>query len=73
METFETQSLYQGAWCLCAGLKLIGTKRDDRKVTLIFQGKDAEKRACEFFNGAKADVQMVFSHYRSLKDTVFLR
>jgi len=71
VETFETQNLYQGSWCLYAGLRLVGTKRDGRKVTLIFQGKDAEKRAYEFFNGAKVDVQTVFSHYRSLKDTIF--
>jgi len=73
METFETQNLYQASWCLYSGLKLIGKRNNGKKTTLIFQGKDAEKKAFDFFNGAKANVQDVFSCYRSLKDTIFER
>ena len=73
METFETQNLYQASWCLYSGLKLIGKKNNGRKITLIFQGKDAEKKAFEYFNGGKAEARELFSNFRSLKDSIFER
>ena len=73
MDTFETQSLYQAAWCLHIGLKLVGQKRDGRKVKLIFQGADAEKKAYQYFNGGKAPAKELFDNFRSLKDSVFER
>lgn len=71
----ETQNIYWGAFCLYIGLRLAGKRNDGRKVTLIFEGKDAQKKALAFFNGGKvnANAQELFSQYRNIKDTIFER
>lgn len=73
MDTIELQNIYQAAWCMHVGLKLVGKKNDGHKVTLIFQGEDAEKKAFEYFNGGKAPARELFENYRSIKDSIFER
>ena len=41
-ELFETQSIYQAAFCLCIGLKLHDIdRRNGTKVTFVFEAKGA--------------------------------
>ena len=72
-DIFETQSLYQGAFCLCRNLPLIGKKRDGTKVTLIFRGERAHEIAMEFYAKAKVEAKAYAEAFRSLKDYVFER
>ena len=72
-EVFETQNLYQAAYLMCHGFKFVGKRDDGRKVTVIFKGKDIEKIAFDFYNGAKVDAKLLTDSYRSLKDAVFSR
>ena len=71
---FETQSIFEAAFCLCLGLKLCAMDRDDReKVTFRFEGKDAVKRANGFFNGTKVPAREYSDAVRNLKDRIFQR
>jgi len=72
-ETFCTQNLYQAAYCLCRGFKILGTKRDGNKVSIIFEGAGIEGKALDFYNGDKVEAKAVFDAYRTLKDMVFQR
>lgn len=73
-EHFETQSLYQAAFCLCIGLDLVKIDRSGgAKVMLVFEGKDAEKKALAFYNKATVVAQDYSDNFRSLKDMIFKR
>jgi len=72
-ETFSTQNLYQAAYCLCRGYKIMGFERTGGKVNVIFEGEDMTAKALEFYNGAKVDAKKYSDSYRSLKDMVFQR
>ncbi|HOW88178.1 MAG TPA: DUF5659 domain-containing protein [Candidatus Omnitrophota bacterium] len=73
-ETTETNSIYEAAYLLCRNLKLCRMDRSGgSKVTFVFQGKDATKKANEFFNGAKVGARAYSDAVRSLKDRIFKR
>lgn len=73
-EQFETQSIYQAAFCLCAGLSLVELDRaSGSKATFVFEGQDAQKKALGFYNGAKVAAQAYSENFRSLKDMIFKR
>lgn len=72
-DRFVSQNLYQGAFCLCQGLKLSGKINDGKKVTIIFEGKAAQEKAMAFYNGARVEAKSYSDAYRSLKDYVFER
>ncbi len=74
VELFETQSIFQAAFCLCQGLKLQDMdRRAGVKVTFVFEGKDASKKALGFYNGTKVEAQRYSENFRSLKDMIFSR
>ena len=70
---FKTQNLYQASYLLCQGFKLIRTESNGYKVTVIFEGKDIEANALEFYNGGWVEAKAYSDAYRSLKDIVFQR
>jgi hypothetical protein len=70
---YSSQNLYEGAFLLCRGFKLAGKQMDGQKVTLVFEGKDVQKEALSFYNGAKVEAKALTDAYRSLKDFVFRR
>ncbi len=67
----STQNLYEAAFCLAQGMTLIGKERNGNKVTVIFEGKDAEAEAMKFYNGAKVEAKAYSDSYRTLKDYIF--
>ena len=73
-ELFDTQSIYQAAFCLCIGLKLDDIdRRNGSKVTFVFEGENASKKALGFYNGVKVEAQEYSESMRSLKDMIFAR
>ena len=68
-----TQNLYEGAYCLCRGMKLVGKEAKGSKVVVYFEGKDSHIEAMKFYNGAKVEAKALFDSYRTLKDYVFQR
>lgn len=73
-EQFETQSIYQAAFCLCVGLKLSGMDRTKgSKVTFVFEGVDVQKKALGFYGGVKVVAQEYSDKFRTLKDAIFQR
>lgn len=72
-EIFKTQNLYQAAFLMSKGFKFIRKEDTGNKVTVVFSGKNIEKEAFEFFNGAKVEAKLLTDSYRSLKDAVFSR
>lgn len=73
-ELFETQSIHQAAFCLCLGLKLADIdRRSGSKVTFVFEGRNASKKAISFYNGVKVAAQQYSDNLRSLKDMIFSR
>ncbi len=73
-EQFETQSIYQAAYCLCIGLNLVRVDRaGGSKATLIFEGPGAQKKALGYYNNSKCVAKELFDDYRSLKDMIFKR
>ncbi len=72
-DRFITQNLYQGAFCLCRGLKLVGKRFDGKKASVVFEGKAAQTTAMAFYNGAEVQAKAYSDAYRSLKDYIFER
>ncbi len=70
---YATQSIYEGAFCLCRGMKLIGKEKNGNKFTIFFDGKDSHIEAMRFYNGAKVEAKAYSDAYRTLKDYVFQR
>ena len=74
LESYQTQSIYHSAFCLCVGLKLSGMDRTNgSKITFSFEGLDAQKKALGFYNGVKVAAQEYSENIRSLKDAIFRR
>ncbi len=70
-EVHKTANLYEGSYCLCVGLKLVGKERNGKKVQVHFEGPNANEKALEFYNGAKVEAKKLTDAYRTLKDYVF--
>ena len=70
---YETQNLYEAAYCLCKGLKLSGKKNVGKKVSLCFSGKDSQNIAMGFYNNEQVEAKALMDSYRTLKDYVFER
>ena len=70
-ETFSTQNLYQAAYCMTCGFKIVGTEREGNRVSVIFQGNGIKAKALNFYNGEKVEAKAVFDAYRTIKDMVF--
>jgi hypothetical protein len=70
---YATENLYEAAFCLCKGMKLIGKEKTGSKVTVFFEGKDAHIEALKFYNGGKVEAKAYSDSYRTLKDYVFQR
>lgn len=72
-ERYQTQNLYEAAFCLCQGLKLAGKVQDGKKVVVIFEGSNAQDVALAFYNGGRVEAKSLMDAYRTLKDYVFAR
>ena len=72
-EVFRTQNLYQAAFCLCQGYRILGTEQDGNKISVIFEGENIRKNALKFYNGGRVEAKAYSNAYRSLKDMVFQR
>lgn len=70
---YETRNLYEAAYCLCRGFKLAGKERRGSKVVVFFTGKDIQKEALGFYNGAVVEAKALTDAYRTLKDYIFER
>lgn len=70
---YSTQNLYEAAFCLCKGFKLIGKERQGNKVVVLFEGENVQQEALKFYNGAKVAAKAYSDAYRTLKDYVFER
>lgn len=70
---YGTQNLYEAAYCLSKGMKLIGKERQGNKVVVFLEGKDSHVEAMKFYNGAKVEAKAYADAYRTLKDFVFQR
>ena len=75
MKTYSTQSLYESAYLLSKGFKLISRDSTGQKTTLLFEDSSELKQAVMgFYNGeGTASAKTLFDAYRSLKDMVFQR
>ena len=75
MKTYSTQSLYESAYLLSRGFKLISKDSTGHKSTLLFEDSPQLKQAVmDFYNGrGTACAKSLFDSYRSLKDMVFQR
>ena len=72
--TYETQSLYEGAFLLSKGCPLAGKRNDGLKVTLLFEDtKKVQTESLNFYNSGIAEAKKLFDSYRTLKDYVFKR
>lgn len=72
-QLYSTQNLYEGAYCLCQGMKLAGKETTGNKVVIFFGGKDARINALKFYNGGKVEAKAYADAYRTIKDYVFQR
>jgi len=70
---YGTQNLYEAAFCLCRGFKLVGKERHGNKVTVMFEGVAVKDEAMKYYNGAKVEAKAYSDAYRTLKDFVFAR
>lgn len=72
--TYDTQSLYEGAFLLSKGCSLTGKKNDGEKVTLQFKEDSKTKtEVLNFYNNGVVEAKKLFDCYRTLKDFVFKR
>ncbi len=70
---YSTQNLYEGAYLLSRGFKLVGKKQQGSKALLCFEGANVQEEALKFYNGAKVEAKALTDAYRTLKDYVFER
>lgn len=70
---YSTQNLYEGAYLLSRGFKLVGKQQNDRKVLVLFEGEDVWAEALKFYNGGKVEAKALTDAYRTLKDYIFER
>lgn len=70
---YSTQNLYEAAYLLSKGFKLIGKEKQAKKFALHFEGAEATVEAARFYNGATVKAKAYSEAYRTLKDYVFER
>ncbi len=71
LEKHNTNNLYEASYCLCVGLKMIGKQGIGGKITVLFEGKNAQQKAMKYYNGGKVSAKAYSDAYRTLKDYVF--
>ena len=54
---YGTMNLYEAAYCLAKGFKLIGKKRDGTKTIVYFEGADVHIKAMDYYNGGKIEAK----------------
>lgn len=72
-KNYSTQNIYEAAYLLSKGFKLIGKEKQSRKFSLLFEGEEAGKEATSFYNGALVKAKVYSDAYRTLKDYIFER
>jgi len=68
---YETQNLYEAAYCLAKGMRLVGKVRVGKRVAIHLEGKDSHLEAMKFYGTTKVDAKTLFDCYRRLKDFIF--
>lgn len=70
---YATQNLYEAAFCLCKGFKLVGKRQQGNKVVVLFEGSEVCEAALTYYNGATVEAKAYSDSYRTLKDYIFER
>ena len=65
------QNLYEGAYLLAKGFKLVGKKKDGSKIVVFFEGPEIHAQAMGYYNGARIEAKKYSDSYRTLKDYIF--
>lgn len=71
----RTQSLYEGAYLIALGFRLVSKDSSGQKTALLFEDSPELRQAVmDFYNGgASVRAKAFVDSYRSLKDMVFQR
>ncbi len=68
---YETANLYEGAFLLSRGFRLVGKRQEGGRVVVLFEDTPRiRESSLEFFNG---EAKRLFDSFRSLKDFVFAK
>ncbi len=71
LDRYGTQNLYEAAYLLAQGMRLVGKERKGNKMVVYLEGQDAQAKAMEFYGKTRIDAKTLFDCYRTLKDFVF--
>ena len=72
-DSYAVQNIYEAAYLLSRGIKLVGKEKYGNKIVVLFEKKDTHTEAMKFYNGAKVEAKAYSDAYRSLKDYIFER
>lgn len=72
-DLYPVQNIYEAAYLLSRGIKLVGKEKHGNKIVVFFESKDAQAEAMRFYNGAKIEAKAYSDSYRCLKDHIFER
>lgn len=71
-KNFITQNLYEGAFLLARGCKLVGKESSGGKIDLLFKNNTKTNiESLSFYNGGLVEGKKYSDSYRSLKDYIF--
>ena len=71
---YETQNLYEAAFLLAKGNKLVGKEKNGNKTVVFFEDSEKTKvDALSYYNNGLVSGKKYSDSYRTLKDYIFER
>ena len=67
-----TPNLYESAFLIARGFKIVGIDRDSgRKAVIFLEGEGIEEAVRDYYNGGEVSGKAMTDSYRMLKDRIF--
>lgn len=67
----RTSNLYEAAFLLSKGFKLMGKERTGTKAILCFEGEGIETAVLSFYDDGQVKARLYSEAYKKLKDFIF--
>lgn len=67
----KTSNLYESAYLLARGFKLLGKEKNGAKTALVFCGEGIDKAVLKFYSGGLVKARLYSEAYKKLKDYIF--
>ena len=72
-EVYATENLYEAAYLLSRGFRLVGKRREGNKFVVLIEGQNVQEESLDYYHNAPSGSKTLFDSYRCLKDFIFQR